>query len=73
LGQEFPTDESIVPEEPEGFVNPGEDGQVRQITEFLAYLDDRVVRRELDRHYRVRPGTERYPREAIFRRYSGGG
>jgi hypothetical protein len=65
----FPTAESIEPEEPEGFVNPGEDGQVRQIAEFLAHLDDRVVRRELDRHYKVRPGIERYPREAMFRAF----
>ena len=68
--RQFPTAESLEPEEDEeGFVNPGEDGQVRLVAEYLAHLDDRVVRQELDRHYKVLPGREQYPRMAMFKAY----
>ncbi len=42
---------------------------MRLVAEFLAHLDDRVVRQELDRHYKVLPGTERYPRTAMFKAF----
>ncbi|MEK7218275.1 MAG: transposase [Patescibacteria group bacterium] len=49
------------------FKNPGEDGETVNVSEFLMHLDDRVVRPELDRRYKVLPGKERLPRMAMFK------
>ena len=62
----FPTVESAE-DEPQRFVNPGEDGVTVRVPEYLAQLDDRAIREVLNRRYKVLPGEEKYPRAAMFK------
>ncbi len=54
-------------DEPQRFVNPGEDGATVRVPEYLAQLDDRAIREVLNRRYKVLPGREKYPRAAMFK------
>lgn len=62
----YPTVESAE-DEPNRFVNPGEDGATIRVPEYLAQLDDRAICEVLNRRYRVLPGREKYPRAAMFK------
>ena len=62
----YPTVESAE-DEPQRFVNPGEDGATVRVPEYLAQLDDRAIREVLNRRYKVLPGEEKYPRAAMFK------
>ncbi len=49
------------------FKNPGEDGEITNVSQFLEFLDGRVVQAMLDHRYKVPPGREKYPRMAMFK------
>ena len=49
------------------FQNPGENDHTATAAEYLKHLDDRVIGKVLDRHYKVAPSKERYRRAAVFR------
>jgi len=49
------------------FKNPGEDDVTVHVPEFLTHMDDRLIAAELNRRYKVAPGTEKLPRMAMFK------
>jgi hypothetical protein len=63
----FPAPVDPVLERARKFKNPGEDGESVNVSEFLEYLNGRVIQAELDHHYKVPPGREKYPRMAMFK------